>query len=641
MPAFLFLGTDARSAVKPSTGGEAGQGAFCTRPFPMKNRSPRLPVALLPLALAAAFPLHAQTVAPQLRETVITATRVPEALSDLVADVSVVDRATIERSGAGGVADVLARLPGVEVTRNGGPGNTTSVFLRGAESRFTAVYLDGVRIDSQSTGGVIWEQIPLSQIDRIEVLRGPAAAVYGSDAIGGVIQLFTKKGEGGFTPFVGVGFGNHGTRKVEAGASGTAGPEGALDYSLGASREVSTGFNARPLSTQNPDLDGYRSTSANARLGYRINARNRIEGTWLANNMDSQYDSSLKANDVNLHELRAGGLTWESQWTDAYKTRLQATESRSSYATLPSPYLTVTELHNYLFQNEYRTGAHLFTAALERREDHLRNDPIDRGRSQNGLAVGYGLVSGRHSLQLNARRDDDSEFGGHNTGSAAYGFSITPQWRVTASAGTAFRAPTLFQRFSQYGLGSLQPETSHNIEAGLKWAQGTSSAGVVVYRNKVDNLITFAAAGGCASTLGCYRNTAHAEYTGATFSAAQRVGEVSLRGSLDLQDPRDIVTDKLLARRSRQHASFGADTQLAGWTLGAEVQASGHRYDDAANTQRLGGYTLLNLYASTRIARDYTVLARIDNLADKPYEMIRTYATPGRVLYVGLKWAPL
>ncbi len=257
------------------------------------------------------------------------------------------------------------------------------------------------------------------------------------------------------------------------------------------------------------------------------------------------------------------------------------------------------------------------------------------------MALGYGLVTGPHSLQLNLRQDDDSEFGGHHTGSAAYGYAITPQWRITASAGTAFRAPTLYQRFSQYGLGSLQPETSHNIEAGLKWAQGSSSAGVVVYRNKVDNLITFASAGGCASTLGCYRNTAHAEYSGATFSGTQRVGDVSLRGSLDLQDPRDTVTNKLLARRSREHASFGADTQFGTWTVGAEVQASGKRFDDAANTNRLGGYTLLNLYASTRIARDYSLVARIDNVADKPYELIRTYATPGRVLYVGLKWAPL
>lgn len=126
---------------------------------------------------------------------------------------------------------MLARQPGIEIARNGGIGNATSVYLRGAESRFTAVYIDGVRVDSQSTGGAQWEQIPLAQIERIEVLRGPAAAVYGSDAIGGVIQLFTRKGDGAAVPSVGVGLGSHGTRKLEAGISGAAGADRALDYS--------------------------------------------------------------------------------------------------------------------------------------------------------------------------------------------------------------------------------------------------------------------------------------------------------------------------------------------------------------------------------------------------------------------------
>lgn len=146
-------------------------------------------LALLPLAAQAQAAATASApAAATLDETVVTANRTPQALSDLVGDVSVIDRKTIERSGATGVADVLARLPGMEISRSGGVGNATSVFIRGAESRFTAVYLDGVRIDSQSTGGAGWEGIPLAQIDRIEVLRGPAAAVYGSDAVGGVIS---------------------------------------------------------------------------------------------------------------------------------------------------------------------------------------------------------------------------------------------------------------------------------------------------------------------------------------------------------------------------------------------------------------------------------------------------------------------
>jgi vitamin B12 transporter len=592
------------------------------------------------MALAAALPAVAQTPG-ELKQTVVTATRTEQNISDLVADVSIVERDVIERSGAVGVADILARLPGVEISRNGGQGNNTSVFLRGAESRFTAVYIDGIRVDSQATGGASWEQIPLSRIERIEVLRGPAAAVYGSDAIGGVIQLFTKKGEGKPTPTVGIGFGSRGTRTAEAGVSGGA---GAFDYALGISDERSHGFNARPIATANPDDDGYHRTSGNARIGLQIDARQRIEGTLLASNMKSQYDSSPTADDINHNQLRTAGLAWLSKWSEAYSTRVQLSQSTTQYSTSPSPYLTETQLRNFLFQNEFRFGAHLFTAALERRNDQLQNpldsNPIDGKRSQTGVALGYGYSAGAHSVQLNLRRDHDSEFGNKNTGSAAYGLSITRQLRATVSAGTSFRAPTLYQRFSEYGLASLAPETGRNIEAGLRWTEGTSSVGFVAYRNRVRNLIAFGAAGTCASAFGCYESVGRAEYEGVTLSANHRLGTVALRGSLDFQEPRDQTTGHLLARRTKRHASFGADTQIAGWTVGAEAQLSARRFDNLANTTVLGGYGVVGLYANTPITRDFTFLARIDNLGDKQYQTARTYAQEGRSFYVGLKWAP-
>jgi vitamin B12 transporter len=630
--------------------------------IPMKNRTPRArrvaplclrPCVLAVLSLMSAQAAQAQALAapvllaqnarmPSLQETVVTATRTEQPLADLVADVSIVDRETIESSGATGLADVLARLPGIEISRNGGLGNASSVFLRGAESRFTAVYIDGVRIDSQSTGGAQWEQIPLSQIDRIEVLRGPAAAVYGSDAIGGVIQLFTRRGEGPARPYVGVGIGSQGTRKVEAGVSGS---DGAFDYSLGIAREISDGFDAKVSGSHNPDRDGYQSTSGNARLGFKINARHRLDATLLASRMNAGYDnSSYKAanpvDDRSLNRLRTAGLTWAAQWSDAYSTRVSVTDSASRYETTPSPYLTETKLRGYLWQNDYRWGAHRFSAALERREDDLQNAPIQRGRSQDALALGYGINAGRHTLQLNVRHDSDSEFGGKDTGSASYGYAFAPHWRATASVGTAFRAPTLYQRFSEYGVATLQPESSRNAELGLRYAQDRSSFSVVAYRNRVSNLISFVGAGTCASAFGCYANTARAQYEGVTLAGSYHLSGVQLHGSLDLQNPRNLDTGKQLARRAKRHATLGADTRIADWTVGAEVQASGRRFDTVANTHVLGGYALFNLHASTRIARDYTLLARIDNLTDKDYQLARTYATPGRTLYVGLKWAP-
>jgi vitamin B12 transporter len=219
---------------------------------------------------------------------VVTATRVPQPLADLVADVTIIDRATIQRSGAVGVADILAGAPGIQISRPGNVGSPTSVFLRGAESRYTAVFIDGVRVDSQSTGGASWQTIPLAQIDRIEVLRGPAAAVYGSDAIGGVIQLFTRKGDGALTPSIGVGIGTYNTKKVDAALSGSS---EAIDYSLGLSSETSTGFDSRSGTPHNPDNDGYHSKSANARLGLQVSKAQRVELTALTSNVNSQYDA--------------------------------------------------------------------------------------------------------------------------------------------------------------------------------------------------------------------------------------------------------------------------------------------------------------------------------------------------------------
>jgi vitamin B12 transporter len=629
-----------------------------------RGRAParRFRHACLPLALATAFGglAHAQE-APTLGETVVTANRTPQALSDLVGDVSIVDRQTIERSGATGVADVLSRLPGIEISRSGGLGNATSLYIRGAETRFTAVYLDGVRIDSQSTGGAGWEGIPLSQIDRIEVLRGPAAAVYGSDAIGGVIQLFTRRGEEGVAPYAGIGFGSNGLRKIEGGVSGKS---GLFDYSFGVAHEESKGYNVQPANKRNvvkdgyasPDRDGYTSTSGNVKLGFQITPDQRIDATLLTSEAKAGYDAAVSyrtrppilfRDDESTNTLRTAGLTWSAKWNDVYSTRVQVTDSQSVYKTQPSFYRTETNLRGYLFQNEFRFGPHLVTATLERREDALENAPtttsklLSRDRSQDAISLGYGFVQGPHSLQLHVRHDKDSEFGGKTTGSAAYGYAITPSLRFTASAGTAFRVPTLYQRFSEFGLATLKPESSRNVELGLQYTEGATQAGIVVYSSRVRNLIGFdGTAKGCASSFGCYSSTARARYQGVTLSGSQRLGDVTLRSSFDFQDPRDLATHNLLARRAQRHATLGADWRIAGWTLGAEVQTSSRRYDDATNSVKLGGYTVLNLSASTQITRDLNLVARVDNVGNKDYQYARLYANAGRTAYVGLKWTP-
>ncbi|MFT4193871.1 TonB-dependent receptor domain-containing protein [Ottowia sp.] len=603
----------------------------------MKKLPHPLRRAALPLALSCAFaPVFAQTVAADLPDTVVTATRSAQPLADVLADVTLIDRAQIEASGAVNVADLLQRQAGLELSRNGGPGTTTSLFMRGAENRFTAVYIDGIRLDTQATGGAPWETLALAQVERIEIVRGPAAAVYGSDAIAGVVQIFTRKGEGSFSPYVGVGVGSYRTGKLEAGFSGR---NGAVDYALGLARDASRGFDSRE--SGNTDLDGYRQTALSGRLGWQIDQAHRLELTGTHTDMKADYDGyTAGLDDLSHSRLATLGASWAAQWSARYSTRLSVSESQHRYETLPSPYLSRTTLRNVLLQNEWRQGGHLVTAALERREDRLLNDPIDQGRHQNAIALGYGYSSGAHTLQVNLRHDRDSEFGGQTTGGVAYGYSFAPGWRVTGAAGTAFRVPTLYQRFSDYGNPDLVPEKSRNVELGVHWAQGASRLGVTAYRNRVTNLITFGAAGPCGSVYGCYENTGRAILRGVTLSGAHKLGGVNLSGSLDLQDPRDAATGNLLARRAKRILKLGADTRVADWTLGAEVQASSRRYDNAANTTVLGGYGLVNLYASTTLAREWTLLARIDNLGDKNYQVASGYNTPGRTFYLGLRWTP-
>ena len=619
--------------------GGAASCVFSVMTFRLQSFRP----AALPLALACAFCAHAaqdttvaQLAAPSLPDTVVTATRVAQPLTDVLADVTVLGDEQIRASGAVTIGDLLARQPGLELSRNGGPGTATSLHLRGAETRFTAVYIDGIRVDSQSTGGAPWESIALGQVERIEIVRGPAAAVYGSDAIAGVVQIFTRKGEGPFTPYLGVGAGSRRSGRVEAGFSGQS---GALDYALGAARELSRGYNSMPAG--NPDRDGYRQSSASGRLGWKINDAHRVDLSGTHTRMDAQYDGFLPGlDDHGLNRLSTLGAAWSAQWSKRYSTRLSVSESDQRYETVPSPYLSKTRLRNVLLQNEWREGSHLFTAALERREDHLVNAPIDQGRHQNAIALGYGFSGGPHTLQVNLRHDRDSEFGGQTTGGAAYGYGFAPGWRATVAAGTSFRVPTLYQRFSEYGQPALQPEKGRNIELGLHWAQGDSRFGVTAYRNRVTNLIVFGAPGPCAGAFGCYENAGRARLQGLTVSGAHRLGAVNLAGSLDLQSPRNALTDKLLPRRAQRLLKLSADTRVAGWTLGAEWQAASHRWDNAANTRRLGGHGLVNLYASTTIARDWQLLARLDNLGDKSYQLARGYATPGRTLFVGLRWTP-
>src|SRR5438552_7946604 len=277
----------------------------------MHSFSLRYPAALLGAAFIASCAGHAgaqiDAKTTSLDRVVVTATRSQQPLIDLIADVSYIGTEDITRAGAQSVAELLARVPGVEIASNGGPGSTTSVFLRGANRGHTLVLIDGLRVGSSSDGATALEAIPLEQIDHIEILRGPASSLYGADAIGGVIQIFTRKSHGALSVNTSGGYGTYGTGMATAGISGGAGANG-WRFALQAGVRRSEGFNAigNPANfSYNPDRDGYRDDSASGSLAYRFAPDQELAAQFFRSRLNAQFDAGLGFDDRTITTLSA------------------------------------------------------------------------------------------------------------------------------------------------------------------------------------------------------------------------------------------------------------------------------------------------------------------------------------------------
>ncbi|WP_416820827.1 TonB-dependent receptor domain-containing protein [Delftia tsuruhatensis] len=258
---------------------------------------------------------------------------------------------------------------------------------------------------------------------------------------------------------------------------------------------------------------------------------------------------------------------------------------------------------------------------------------------QNSLSAGWRLTEGRHQFDANLRHDQVRDQQNKTTGGLGYGLQIDERWRWVASAGTAFRTPTLYERFTGQAAADLKPESSTNVETGLHYAAGANRLSAVVYRNKFKNLITYD--WNSALPCNCYRNWQSVEITGLTLSGGTRLGSANLGAALDFMNPENLETGKLLPYRSKRMLKLNADTQAAGWTLGGEAQLYSGRYADEANTFKLGGYGVVNLYAQRQLTRQWTLLARVNNIADRDYAPTRGYANAGRTVFVSVRWTPL
>ena len=608
------------------------------------------PAALSSLALAlAACYAHAE---PTTSETiVVTATRSPQPLANVISDSVNISAEQISQSGAGSIIDLLQRQRGIEIARNGGAGTSSSVYIRGANSNQNIVLVDGVRIGSSTTGAANWSAIPLTAIDHIEIVYGPLSSLYGADAIGGVIQIFTKKGQGAPAVTGFVGYGSDKTREADATLSGATGGDHSFSYAISAGKEKSDGFSAtRPgSSSYNSDRDGYDKENASGQFSLQLAPGYEAGALFLHSKLDSQYDGGASAYDVRSKaKIESASVYAKAKFVPFIDTLLQYSQSKDdgetfSNATASGYSLINSRQTDITLQNDVRIGDDVLQLLYDHRKEEVETNAAAQypDRTTNSWAASYNARRGANLLNASIRRDN-SVYGSKNTGSVGYGYNFTQQLRATASYGTSFRAPTYNELYyPAYGNPANKPEEGKNAEVGVRYDDGVNALSVSYYHNRLTDLLvntTPCPFGIKEYKNGCAYNVNHALLEGLTIGGATKLAGINLTASIDLQDPKDETTDKRLARRSKKHGNLAADYGIGALKAGVELDVSGDRFDDAANKNRLGGYGLVNLYATYAFTRDWSALVRWNNVGDKKYDLARNYATPDSKVFAGIRY---
>ena len=596
-----------------------------------------LPFGLLAIAAvnAAVAPTDA---GPVENHVVVTATRVPTPIEEVLAPVLVIDRDTIENSGAGDAADLLRFHAGLDMSRNGGPGQTTAVFIRGAESNHTLVLIDGVRINPGTIGLAALQNIPPAMIERIEVVKGPRSALYGTDAIGGVINVITRRGaRDGWSAE--VGYGDYDTRQASLNGGLTA---GRAEVDLGVSWLDSDGF---PTRTTDDTDRGFENLSANlqvrADLGpAQVALRHwRAQGTseysdFFLTPVDQDFETATTSAEVSLPltdalqaRLTATHLddqTRQNQSPDYLNTRRDTADAQLDWAYSKSQSLSA----GAMFARE-KAGSESFGEGMRAETDTLNlylQDRIAFGPHRALLAIGY---------------TDHETAGEEITWNAEYGYTLAGGTLLYGLAGTGFRAPDATDRFGFGGNPDLEPERSRNLEVGMRHRIGDRHVvSLAAFRNDIEDLIEFVTLS-YDPFYGENRNVDEARIEGVEASYEYDRAPWRARIEATIQDPRNLTTGEHLLRRSQESLTLSASRTVGPVEVGVDLLAAGERKDFGfPEPVTLDSYVLTNLTARWQMTPTLAIIGRVENVFDEQYELADTFNTPDRGVYVSLRYAP-
>ncbi|QJD68598.1 TonB-dependent vitamin B12 receptor [Xanthomonas campestris pv. badrii] len=591
-----------------------------------------------------------------LDEVVVTASRTAQTQDQTLAPVTVIDRAQIERRQVTALQDLLRGEAGVSLANNGGPGKATSLFLRGTESDHLVVLIDGVRIGSATSGGAALQDLPIEQIERIEIVRGPFSSLYGSEALGGVIQIFTRRPQGSFVPTLSVAAGSDNARRYGAGVAGRSQgdpSEAGGWYSVNAVHDQTDGINAyldTSSSAYDPDRDGYRNDSLSMQGGWRFNRQWDADVHALRTQSRNEYDGSAFGGNLGKGVQQAVGGRVRYAPSDV----LKFTASLGSSADLSDSYYDGAYLSTYdtrrkqgSLQADITTAPGLLTVGFDWQRDAIASsDSYDADSRIDRAAFAQWQQSfGSQSLQASLRRNDNSQFGGKTTGSLLWGWDVAEHLRLTASYGTAFKAPTFNELYyPDFGNPLLGPETSNSAELGLRgsydWGVWTLNA----FQTRIDDLIAYdAGLVDATHPFGQPNNIDQARIRGVEAGYDTELAGWTLRSALTWLQPQadgEVDHGNWLPRRARQSGRIDADRSFGAFGVGASLFGSGKRYDDLANTEQLAGYGLLDLRVSYAVNADLKVQFTANNVFDRQYETARWYAQPGRNYLLTFRYQP-
>ncbi len=613
-----------------------------------------IPVKLLSLTLLSGA-MSISTAALAEDEIIVTANRIAKTADETLASVTVITREDIEQRQVHSVQDLLAGTAGISVVNNGGLGKNTSIFMRGTESGHILVLVDGIKVGSATNGQASFQHIPVDQIERIEIVRGPKSSLYGSEALGGVIQIFTRKGGEGFTPSFSVGAGSHDTYNATASLSGgtkkswfnatlTGLDTQGINACDGSSTEYAGCF------TEEPDKDGYNEYSGSFRVGYRLDNGAEFELHGLQSKGETEFDGASQ-NEADVVQQVLGGNV-SVMPTDIWNTKLSIGHSEDKSDTFKDGVFATrfdTSRDSASWQNDIALGENIVVLGVDYQQDNIDSSTdydVD-SRDNVGLFGQYLMNVKGHDIELSARNDDNEQFGNHSTGSVAWGYQLNDSLRLVASYGTAFSAPTfndLYFPEDAFSKGNpdLEPEESKSYELGLRFNHSNNHFELNVFRTDIDNLINWDSDPVTYQWSPSNLNSSRILGLEAVYST--KVSGVQLNSSLTLLDPEsrsdDDTNGNELARRAKESLRIDIDRPIGDFGVGATLIAEGSRYDDLANTRELAGYGVMDLRAEYRFLKDWSLQAKIENAFDKSYETASYFNQLGRGYYVTLNYRP-